>query len=173
MRLSGTLRSWNDDRGFGFIAPTEGGAREVFVHVSAFSRTGSRPTVGEKLTFEVERTAAGKSRAINVHREALGSSRAHRPRTTSSVSLARSPMVLVTVLLLMAGLVVVGYAMYSRRTADAAAASTRCDGRRYCSEMTSCAEAKYFLKYCPGTQMDGNNDGTPCEQQWCTSPFAK
>jgi hypothetical protein len=33
--------------------------------------------------------------------------------------------------------------------------------------MKSCAEATYFLRNCPGTQMDGNNDGVPCEQQWC------
>jgi len=43
----------------------------------------------------------------------------------------------------------------------------RCDGRTYCSQMTSCAEATYFLKHCPGVKMDGNNDGIPCEQQWC------
>jgi Excalibur calcium-binding domain len=43
----------------------------------------------------------------------------------------------------------------------------RCDGRKYCSQMTSCAEAKYFLSNCPGVQMDGNNDGVPCERQWC------
>jgi len=49
----------------------------------------------------------------------------------------------------------------------------RCDGRKYCSQMTSCAEAKLFLKNCPGVQMDGNHDGVPCEQQWCTSPWAK
>jgi hypothetical protein len=42
-----------------------------------------------------------------------------------------------------------------------------CDGRTYCSEMKSCAEAKYFLKHCPNVKMDGNNDGTPCETQWC------
>jgi cold shock CspA family protein len=173
MRLSGTLRSWNDDRGFGFIAPTDGGVREIFVHVSAFPRTGSRPTVGEKLTFEVESAGAGKSRAVNVHRETLESARLHRPGTTNTASLARNPIVLATVLLLVAGAAIFGYALHSKRTADAAAASTRCDGRRHCSEMTSCAEAKYFLKYCPGTQMDGDNDGTPCEEQWCTSPFAK
>jgi len=38
--------------------------------------------------------------------------------------------------------------------------------------MTSCAEAKFFLKNCPGVEMDGNHDGVPCEQQWCTGPFA-
>jgi len=43
----------------------------------------------------------------------------------------------------------------------------KCDGRRYCSQMTSCAEATFFLKNCPGVKMDGNHDGVPCEQQWC------
>ena len=43
----------------------------------------------------------------------------------------------------------------------------RCDGRTHCSQMTSCAEAKYFLAHCPNTQMDGNHDGEPCERQWC------
>ncbi|SEK13076.1 MULTISPECIES: excalibur calcium-binding domain-containing protein [unclassified Variovorax] len=46
-------------------------------------------------------------------------------------------------------------------------AAFTCDGRKYCSQMTSCQEATYFLKNCPGVKMDGNNDGVPCEQQWC------
>jgi len=51
--------------------------------------------------------------------------------------------------------------------APVAAANSRCDGRIYCSQMTSCEEATWFLRNCPGTKMDGNNDGTPCEKQWC------
>lgn len=43
----------------------------------------------------------------------------------------------------------------------------RCDGRQHCSQMTSCEEANYFLRNCPGTKMDGDNDGIPCEKQWC------
>jgi endonuclease YncB( thermonuclease family) len=43
----------------------------------------------------------------------------------------------------------------------------RCDGRTYCSQMTSCEEANWFVKNCPGAKMDGNNDGVPCEKQWC------
>lgn len=43
----------------------------------------------------------------------------------------------------------------------------RCDGRRYCSQMSSCDEAKFFLAYCPGVEMDGDRDGVPCEQQHC------
>ncbi len=48
-----------------------------------------------------------------------------------------------------------------------AAPSFTCDGRKHCSQMTSCAEATYFSNNCPGTKMDGNHDGVPCEKQWC------
>jgi endonuclease YncB( thermonuclease family) len=47
------------------------------------------------------------------------------------------------------------------------AAGARCDGRQYCSQMTSCQEAKWFLRHCPGVKLDGNRDGVPCEKQWC------
>ena len=46
-------------------------------------------------------------------------------------------------------------------------APVKCDGRKYCSQMTSCAEAKNFLQNCPGMEMDGDHDGIPCETQWC------
>lgn len=58
-------------------------------------------------------------------------------------------------------------APFSLTSASRPSASFSCDGRKYCSQMTSCQEATYFLKNCPGVKMDGNNDGVPCEQQWC------
>ncbi len=45
--------------------------------------------------------------------------------------------------------------------------SYSCAGKVYCSEMTSCDEAKYYQRNCPGTKMDGDGDGIPCESQWC------
>ena len=48
-----------------------------------------------------------------------------------------------------------------------AAPTFSCDGRKHCSQMTSCSEATYFIQHCPNTKMDGNNDGVPCEKQWC------
>lgn len=42
-----------------------------------------------------------------------------------------------------------------------------CDGRKYCAQMKSCEEATYFLNHCPGTKMDGDHDGIPCEKQHC------
>jgi cold shock CspA family protein len=52
--------------------------------------------------------------------------------------------------------------------ADTSLQPFHCDGRTYCSQMHSCAEATYFIRQCPGTRMDGNHDGVPCESQWCT-----
>jgi hypothetical protein len=49
----------------------------------------------------------------------------------------------------------------------AARTSYVCDGRTYCSQMTSCEEARYFLQHCPNVKMDGDHDGVPCERQWC------
>jgi hypothetical protein len=43
----------------------------------------------------------------------------------------------------------------------------KCDGRAHCSQMTSFKEATFFINNCPNTKMDGNNDGVPCEEQWC------
>ena len=52
-------------------------------------------------------------------------------------------------------------------TQSASTPSFACDGRQHCSQMTSCAEATYFIQHCPNTEMDGNHDGIPCEKQWC------
>lgn len=49
----------------------------------------------------------------------------------------------------------------------AAAHSFSCDGRQHCSQMSSCEEATFFLNSCPGTKMDGDHDGVPCEDQLC------
>jgi hypothetical protein len=33
--------------------------------------------------------------------------------------------------------------------------------------MRSCKEAMYYQQNCPGTKLDGDADGVPCEDQWC------
>jgi hypothetical protein len=52
----------------------------------------------------------------------------------------------------------------ARDTETQNTAKFKCDGRIYCSQMTSCEEAKFFLENCPGVKMDGNRDGVPCEK---------
>lgn len=61
----------------------------------------------------------------------------------------------------------IGKALTPSNTSKSDMARFRCDGRTHCSQMTSCEEATFFLRNCPGTKMDGNNDGVPCERQWC------
>lgn len=209
MVLTGILRSWDDDRGFGFIAPTQGG-RELFVHISAFARDGSRPTVGETVSYELGQGKDGKPQARRVWRQALGAASTQpqiqpqaplRRASASRVPAHRGPgfplgRLLLAVLLLSAcAWAYKRYAQHVERlpfftspseltephaepslpaTAPTPAPSSfRCDGRLHCSQMTSCAEATYFLKNCPGTEMDGDHDGVPCEQQWCTGPFSR
>ena len=53
------------------------------------------------------------------------------------------------------------------RASTASAGEFKCDGRTHCSHMRSCAEATFFIQHCPNTSMDGDNDGIPCERQWC------
>ncbi len=65
MRFDGIIRSWDDDRGFGFIKPTLGG-QDVFVHVKAFPRNAQRPAAGQRVSFEVELGPQGKKRACKV-----------------------------------------------------------------------------------------------------------
>ncbi len=179
MRFDGKLDKWNDDRGFGFIVPSRGGD-PVFVHVSAFPRDGRRPKIGEELSFEVEPAGDGQRRAVNVQRP--GSARRAVPLRSGPDTRRRGGTGWV-VRLLPVVIVVGAVAAYTsmsgrpRAPADAAPATSvssfRCDGRTHCSQMTSCEEAKFFLRNCPGTQMDGNHDGVPCEKQWCTGPFAR
>jgi len=64
-RFEGRLKSWNDDRGFGFIEPVLGG-QEIFVHIKSFPARSGRPQVSQPVSFEVELNAQGKKRAMNV-----------------------------------------------------------------------------------------------------------
>ena len=74
MRFEGTLKTWNDERGFGFIEPAQGG-QEIFVHVKAFKHRAHRPQIDQRLSFEIELGPQGKKRAKNVEPV-----RAARPR---------------------------------------------------------------------------------------------
>ena len=190
MRYKGVVKEWQADRGFGFLATAELEG-DLFVHRSALpSPDAAWP--GQVYSFEIEVDAKGRRQAVRLQRVELSLRRrpaSARPRILFPV--------LVVMCLLLAGawlyrrvlpaitpqatapLASVTSAEQSSSTAPirlfevaptAMATAFRCDGRIYCSQMHSCAEARYFLAHCPGVKMDGNHDGTPCEQQWCTTP---
>lgn len=65
MRFEGHIKSWTDDRGFGFIEPASGG-QEIFVHIKSLPSRLGRPRPGQPVSFEVELNNQRLKRAINV-----------------------------------------------------------------------------------------------------------
>lgn len=67
MRITGTVKWFNDSKGFGFITPSDG-SRDCFVHYSAIQGDGFRTLAeGDKVEFEIVDGPKGPS-AENVVR---------------------------------------------------------------------------------------------------------
>ena len=64
-RSRGRLISWNDERGFGFIA-ADGGGQDVFVHASAFTKEGRHIEVGGNYEFDLDTGQDGRPKAGRV-----------------------------------------------------------------------------------------------------------
>ena len=62
----GTVKFFNTDKGYGFIAPEDGGA-DSFVHISAVQAAGMQTlNKDQRLSYEVETGRNGKESAINL-----------------------------------------------------------------------------------------------------------
>ncbi|CAN6544629.1 unnamed protein product [Malus baccata var. baccata] len=65
-RLSGTVKWFNDQKGFGFITPNDGG-EDLFVHQSSIRSEGFRTLGdGETVEYTVEEDAGGRTKAVDV-----------------------------------------------------------------------------------------------------------
>jgi cold shock CspA family protein len=106
MRHQGRLTEWNDDRGFGFITPLEGGPR-IFVHVRQFPRDKRRPMALDLVTYDVDKDARGRSYATHVLYMAP---RGYARTATRSISTGgrQFPVALVVSALLVGALIVAG-----------------------------------------------------------------
>ena len=71
MRVTGTVKFFNSDKGFGFITPDDG-SKDVFVHVSAVEQSGMQGLQdGQRVSFETEPDKRGKGpKAIDLRTEA-------------------------------------------------------------------------------------------------------
>ena len=227
MRALGTLTKWNAYRGFGFVRLRDSGV-DVFVHITAFPRSGRQPQIGDALSFEIVTAADGRKQAKAVTydvplgradftlapiepkpierkpieqqpnerasqpkpvRTSAPHPERHRRRESQRTSTGGLGTLIFGALLI--GGLVFGFrkfleyravavdTLYGRSAETSLAPAQhnapsatpspnyRCDGRIHCSQMRSCADATQVLQHCPGTQMDGDGDGIPCEQQLC------
>ncbi|MCZ0964266.1 cold-shock protein [Paracoccus benzoatiresistens] len=63
---TGTVKWFNADKGYGFIAP-ENGSGDIFVHISAVERAGLRGlNDGQKVSYETETGRSGKTSAVDL-----------------------------------------------------------------------------------------------------------
>jgi CspA family cold shock protein len=64
--ITGTVKFFNADKGYGFIAP-EGGGDDAFVHISAVERAGMRTLdKDQRVSYELENDKRGKTSAVNL-----------------------------------------------------------------------------------------------------------
>jgi len=193
MRFQGRITDWKDERGFGFILPHGGGAK-VFVHIGALRRGEPRPGGNELVTYELAAPDDKGARAKDVAyvERARSAPRGRREgKTGGSGRGTWSALVLFIVLGAYAWQQFSpqhtppqdatdappvpsastgkarGHPLVDVLTAPDDATSFKCEGKIYCSQMASCAEAKYYLKNCPGVKIDGDRNGIPCESQHC------
>ncbi|MDD2801926.1 MAG: cold shock domain-containing protein [Methylococcales bacterium] len=64
--IKGVLKTWKEDRGFGFIVP-DGGGKDIFIHISALKGTSRRPVTGDVIHYQVAKDNRGKYKAVNAY----------------------------------------------------------------------------------------------------------
>ncbi|WP_336974078.1 cold-shock protein [Sphingobium aromaticiconvertens] len=64
--ITGTVKFFNADKGYGFIAP-EGGGDDAFVHITAVERAGMHTLEkDQRVSYELENDRRGKTSAVNL-----------------------------------------------------------------------------------------------------------
>jgi CspA family cold shock protein len=63
---TGTVKFFNADKGYGFIAP-DGGGQDAFVHITALEQAGINTlNQNDRVTYDLENDKRGKTAAVNV-----------------------------------------------------------------------------------------------------------
>jgi CspA family cold shock protein len=63
---TGTVKFFNDSKGYGFIAP-DGGGNDAFVHISAVENSGMRSLhENQRVSYELQQDRRGKMAAVNL-----------------------------------------------------------------------------------------------------------
>lgn len=113
MERLGKVSEWNDDRGFGFIAPRDGEPARVFFHIRDYRLDGRRPETGELVKFSAQRQPDGKWRAHAVQRTIPAARRASPPTPARRPS--RPPSILPGVVAIVAYALLIAWAIRAGR----------------------------------------------------------
>ncbi|MFW1759899.1 cold shock domain-containing protein [Acinetobacter guillouiae] len=195
MFTEGIIKTYNEEKGFGFIQ-IEDQKKDLFFHIKDFPNKQQLPQIGEKLKFRIVSDNNGKMKAENIirldlkvkeinsistYRTSYRSNRKPKEKKFNFISLLIG---LVIFSIFLAILLPFLSDIYQRETlkrqvaepTNRASSSMNtntnvtskysCDGRVHCSQMKSYDEAVFFINNCPGTKMDGDGDGDPCEGQF-------
>ncbi|UHQ23773.1 DUF1294 domain-containing protein [Lysobacter sp. 5GHs7-4] len=65
MRQVGRISDWNEDKGYGFVVPHDGGSR-AFVHAKAFQFGSRRPVDGDLISYATVKDGRGRTNAVDV-----------------------------------------------------------------------------------------------------------
>ena len=68
--VKGVLKTWKEDRGFGFVKPDDGG-KDIFIHISALKGVSRRPITGDVIYYQIAKDNRGKYKAVNAQIEGL------------------------------------------------------------------------------------------------------
>ena len=68
--VKGVLKTWKEDRGFGFIKPDDGG-KDIFIHISALKGISRRPITGDVIYYQIAKDNRGKYKAVNAQIEGV------------------------------------------------------------------------------------------------------
>jgi cold shock protein len=68
--VKGVLKTWKEDRGFGFIKPDDGG-KDIFLHISSLKGVSRRPIMGDVIYYQIAKDNRGKYKAINAQIEGV------------------------------------------------------------------------------------------------------
>ena len=175
------ITSWNEAKGFGFA---EVNRKKYFVHVSALGPITRNPRVGDSIVVtEFLETPKGPRIVLGVLEGVPLKNNQVNNKNTSGYYRKRKMNAALIILLISIPVIVLvncqGYLFNRDETSYSAvelnqnknkendfSSKFNCDGRIYCSQMNSYEEALFFLRNCPGVQMDGDGDGVPCERQF-------
>lgn len=161
--MRGKLVVWKTDKGFGFIESEGNQVERTFIHISSLKNMSREPKVGDFIHFDIEKQNDGKSRAVNCRIEGVAAKKVDFSRKMKS---GRKPSSLLSVLISIVLLTVILTSLYDRFSAQSTVVEKdsyfqkpnlverfeakrepsrfKCDGRQYCSQMNSRAEAVFL-----------------------------